>query len=146
MNKRFLILGLLLSLGVVVAAVISSYGSITGFVTVQQAIEIDILGSSNDENYTLTGVHQGETKFSPEIKIDNKADVPINVSISLEIMLESAGNENDVELSLVNEFQNESLPRVVTVPTTDLRFYVRHSFKPAANIGEYAFRLNVTPV
>ena len=146
MNKKFVILGMLISLGVVVAAVISSYGSITGFVTVQQSIVLDILGSSNDENFTLSGVNQGETKFSPEIKLDNKADVPINVSVSLEILQGSAGNDNDVQIGLINEFQNETLSNLVIVPPSDLRFYIRFYFKPNANLGDYMFRLNVTPV
>ena len=145
-NKILVLVGVLMASGVIAAAVISSYGSVTGFFTVQQGLTLDILGSSNNENYTLSNVYQGETKYSPEIKLDNKANVPINVSVTVEILPGSAGNGSDVEINLMNEFQNETLPSVVMVPASDFRFYIRHYFKSNANLGEYFLRLNVTPV
>ena len=91
----------LLTLGIVGMAVISSYGTITGYATVEQAIKLDIMGSSNDENYTMK-IKQGETEYSPQIKIDNSANASINANITAEILPESAGNENDMKISLVN--------------------------------------------
>jgi len=147
MNKKILIIvGLLLTMGMIGIAVISSYGSITGYATVEQAITLDIMGSSDDENYTLKSVQQGETKYSPEIKIVNQADVPIDVNITYGILPESAGNENDVALSLENEFKNESLGNPITIPITDLRVYLKHEFSPLASLGNYSFQFSVTPV
>ena len=147
MNKKILIIvGLLLTLGMIGIAVISSYGSITGYATVEDAITLDVMGSSNDENYTLKSVHQGETKYSPEIKIVNHADVPIDVNITTSILPESAGNESDVSLSIENEFQNETLQNPIKIPTTDLRVRIRHDFSPIASLGNYSFAFTVIPV
>lgn len=145
MNKKILILIGLLSLTALAGAVISSYGSITGYATVEQAISIDIMGSSNDETYNLKTVYQGDTEYSPEIKLVNKADKSMDVNILLNILPESSGNENDVNLSLVNEFKNETLINPITVPTTDLRFRIKHEFKDNANLGNYSFEINVVP-
>lgn len=144
MNKKILVLAGLMTLGVVAVAVISSYGSITGYTTVEQAIKLDIMGSSNDENYTLD-VKQGEIRYSPQIKIDNSANASIDINITAEILPGSTGNENDVSLSLVNEFKNETLTNPIAVTTTDFRFYLKHEFKSNANLGNYSFRINVVP-
>jgi len=145
MNKKILVLAGLVSLGIVGAAVISSYGSITGYATVEEAIAIDVMGSSNDDNYTLTSAHQGETKYSPEIKLVNSADVPIDVNVTVSILSGSAGNESDIILSIENESKNESLTNPITVPTTDFYLYIRHSLKPNANTGNYSFRFEAIP-
>src|SRR4030066_258336 len=109
MNKKIvLVMMCLLTIGIAGMAVISSYGSITGYVAVDQAIELDIMGSSNDMNYTLSA-KQGETVYSPQIKIDNSANSSVLVNITSEIIPESAGNESDVSVSLSNEFKNETL-------------------------------------
>jgi len=131
-------------MGIVGMAVISSYGSVTGYATVDKAINLDIMGSSIDENYTLK-VKQGETTFSPQIKIDNSANASISANITSEILPESAGNESDVELSLVNEFKNETLSNPVLVSSTDFRFYLKHDFAPNANLGNYSFRITINP-
>src|SRR3972149_9461780 len=115
MKKLFLILGIMFSFGIVAYSVIPSYGSITGYTTVNKAISIDIIGSSNDANYTLTDVEQGETKWSPKIKIINKADVSLNVSIDVLILPSSAGNENDVNSSVWNEYKNETLTNPIEI-------------------------------
>jgi hypothetical protein len=145
MNKKILILIGLLSVAALAGAVISSYGSITGYATVEQGITIDIMGSSNDETYNLNKVYQGDTEYSPEIKLVNKANRSIDVNVLLSILPESSGNENDVTLSLVNEFKNETLTNPLTVPTTDLRIRVKHEFKDNANLGNYSFEINVVP-
>jgi hypothetical protein len=144
MNKKYFVLAGLLTLGIVAAAVISSYGTITGFATVEQAIKLDIMGSSIDENYTIK-VKQGETDYSPQIKIDNSANASIYANITAEILPESAGNENDVKISLVNEFKNETLSNPVAVSSSDFRFYLKHEIKPNANLGNYSFRITVIP-
>jgi len=147
MNKKILIIvGLLLTLGMIGIAVISSYGSITGYATLEEAITLDIMGSSNDENYTLKSVYQGETKYSPEIKIVNHADVPIDVNITPSILPESIGNNSDVSLSIENEFQNETLQNPIKIPSADLRVRIRHDFSPIASPGNYSFTFTVTPV
>lgn len=142
MNKKILIAAGLLSLAAVAVATLSSYGSVTGYATVEQAITIDIMGSSNDEFYNLNTVYQGDTEYSPEIKLVNKADKTIDVNI----LLQSSANESDVTLSLVNEFKNETLTNPISVPTTDMRFRVKHGFKNNANLGNYTFVVSVNPV
>lgn len=146
MNKKIVLVAMgLLTMGVVGMAVISSYGSITGYVTVDQAIKLDVMGSSNDANYTLSA-KQGETEYSPQIKIDNSANASIYANITTEILPESAGNENDVSLSLVNEFKNESITNPVLISSSDFRFYLKHEFNQAASIGNYSFRITINPV
>lgn len=135
----------LLTIGIVGMAVISSYGSITGYATVEQAIKLDIIGSSNDENYTIK-LKQGETYYSPQIKIDNSANASAYVNITAEILLGSAGNESDMSISLVNEYKNETLTNPVLISTNDFKFYLKHEVKPNANLGNYSFRMTVNPV
>lgn len=135
----------LLTIGIVGMAVISSYGTITGYATVEQAIKLDIIGSSNDENYTIK-LKQGETDYSPQIKIDNSANASVYVNITAEILPESAGNESDMSISLVNEYKNETLTNPVLISTNDFRFYLKHEVKPNANLGNYSFKMTVNPV
>ncbi|MFH0896864.1 MAG: hypothetical protein V1850_02300 [Candidatus Bathyarchaeota archaeon] len=134
-----------MTLSVLAAAVISSYGTITGYATVDQAVKLDIMGSSNDMNFTVEA-KQGETAYSPQIKIDNSANSTFYVNVTAEILPESAGNESDVTLSLVNEFKNETMMSPLLVTTNDSRIYLRQEFKPNANIGNYSFRISVAPV
>jgi hypothetical protein len=146
MNKKIVLVVMsLLTIGVVGMAVISSYGTVTGYVTVDQSIKLDIMGSSNDMNYTLSA-KQGEIGYSPQIKIDNSANASILANITTEILPESAGNESDVSLSLVNEFKNESLINPISITTSDFKFYMKHEFRPNANIGNYSFRITINPV
>ena len=132
-------------MGIVGMAVISSYGSITGYATVEQGISIDIYGSSNDEMYDLKTVHQGETAYSPKIKLKNSIDNAVDVNITFEIMAGSAGGEEDLGFSIVNEYKNETLINPITIPTDDLYFYVEHKFQPDAELGNYTFGLEVIP-
>ena len=134
-----------MTLSVLAAAVISSYGTITGYATVEQAVKLDIMGSSNDMNFTVEA-KQGETAYSPQIKIDNSANSTFYVNVTAEILPESAGNESDVTLSLVNEFKNQTMTSPLLVTTNDSRIYLRQEFKPNANIGNYSFRISVAPV
>ena len=146
MNKKIALVSMtLITLGVAGIAVMSSYGSVTGYATVEQALELDIMGSSVDQNYTLKA-KQGETVYSPQIKIENAADTSFDVNITAEILPESVGNENDVSLKLVNEFKNETLTNPVTIPAEDFRIYLEHKFDQAAEVGNYSFRITVDPI
>ena len=82
---------------------------------------------------------------SPEIKIVNKANSSIDVNILVGISPGSSGNEDDVTLSLTNEFMNQTLTNPVTVPTSDLKIRVKHDFKANANLGSYTFNLSIAP-
>ena len=132
-------------MGIVGMAVISSYGSVTGYATVEQGISIDIYGSSNDESYNLKTVHQGETVYSPKIKLKNSIDKAVDVNVTFEILAGSAGGEEDLEFSIVNEYKNETLTNPITIPTDDLYFYVEHKFQPYAELGNYTFKMEVMP-
>jgi hypothetical protein len=146
MNKKILlVLAGLLTIGVVGIAVISSYGSITGYATVEQGVTIDIYGSSNDESYDLKAVHQGETVYSPKIKLKNSIGEPVEVNITFEILSGSAGDEEDLEFSMVNENKTETLTNPLTIPTEDLYFYIEHKFQPDAELGNYTFEVGVIP-
>ncbi len=123
-------------------AIFSSYGQVTGYATVEQALKLDIMGSSNDLNYTM-GAKQGETKYSPEIKLVNSADVPIELNITVQTV--SGGTAEDVQVSVVNDGQNTTLTNPVSVPTSDAYIYIKHEFDSAANVGEYTFRVEAIP-
>lgn len=145
MNKKILIIVGMLTLAALAGAVISSYGSITGYATVEQGISIDIYGSSNDESYNLKTVHQGETVYSPKIKLKNSIDESVDVNITFEILPGSAGGEEDLEFSIVDEYKNETLTNPITIPTDDLYLYVEHKFQPYAELGNYTFSVEVIP-
>lgn len=148
MQKKLVIISVLFGLlfSGLVFAVVTSYDSITGAAVVEQSIILDIIGSSNDDNYTLTDVHQGETKWSPKIKIKNDADVTINVNLTVAILPESAGNETDVTISVWNEDRSEVLENPINVSVDDMYFYVKHEFAPDANTGDYYFSISAKPV
>ena len=135
----------LLTIGVVGMAVISSYGSITGYATVEQGISIDIYGSSNDESYDLKTVHQGETVYSPKIKLKNSIDQSVDANVTFEIISGSAGGEEDLEFSIVDENKTETLANPLTIPPEDLYFYIEHRFQPNAELGNYTFSVEVMP-
>ena len=145
MAKKLFLLGGLLTIAVLAGAAISSYGSITGYATVEQGVNLDIYGSSNDESYSLNTVNQGETVYSPKIKLKNSLDSPVNVSIIFEILPESAGDEEDLTFSIVNEYKNETLTNPITIPSEDLYFYIEHNFQPYAELGNYSFSVDVIP-
>jgi hypothetical protein len=144
MNKKYLLLSCLATIGVVASAVISSYGTVTGYATVSQSMRIDLMGSSNDLNFT-ENAKQGEIVYSPQIKLDNSASANMSVNITAQISPESAGGEEDVALSFVNEFKNETLQNPVLVTTSDLKFYLMEEFAPNANIGNYSFIIEIVP-
>ena len=144
MNNKYFALGGLMAIGIAAMAVISSYGTMTGYATVDSALKLDVMGSSNDANYTLSA-KQGEIEYSPQIKLDNSANASLLVNITAEILPGSAGNEDDVKLTLVNEFKNETLVNPVSVTSSDFRFYLKHEFDAAANVGNYSFQITIVP-
>jgi len=145
MNKKILLATGILTLAAVAIAGLSSYGSVTGYATVEKSILIDVMGSSNDEVYNLKDVHQGETVYSPRIKLKNQIDEEIDVNMVFEILSGSAGDD-DIEFSVVDETKNTTLENPITVPADDLNFYVKHKFKADAELGNYTFTLDVNPV
>ena len=146
MNKKILLATGILTLAAVAVAGLSSYGSMTGYATVEKSIEIDIMGSSNDEVYNLKDVYQGESVHSPRIKLKNQLDESIDVNIVFEILEESVGNEESITFSIVDETKNVTLENPITVPSEDLSFYIEHVFKPDADLGNYTFTVSVNPV
>ena len=62
-----------------------------------------------------------------------------------EILPGSAGDEEDLTFSLVNEYKNVTLSNPVTIPTEDLYFYIEHKFQPYAELGNYSFTVDVIP-
>lgn len=146
MRNKILILSsaLVLLLGAGIGtALFSSYGQITGYATVNQALTLDIMGSSNDVNYTMT-VKQGEIKYSPEIKLVNAGSSVIPVNLTN--MIVGGGTSDDVTMVIVNDDKNVTLDNPLMVPPEDMYVYVRYQFSPAANIGTYVFELNAIPV
>ncbi|MDD5416450.1 MAG: hypothetical protein PHU12_00560 [Candidatus Aenigmarchaeota archaeon] len=143
-NKIFLIAGVMITLlGTGIGlAVLNSYGTVTGYATVEQSMKMDIMGSSNDINYTISA-KQGETKYSPQIKLVNSADVPISINLTASIV--NGGTSEDVKLSIVNDGQNTTLTNPITVPSSDMYVYVQHEFDSAASLGEYVFRIEAVP-
>lgn len=123
-------------------AIFSSYGQITGYATVNQALTLDIMGSSNDVNYTMTS-KQGELKYSPKIKLVNSGTAVIPVNLTNSII--SGGTDEDVKIDIVNVGQNETLENPINVPPEDEYIYIRYQFSPAATVGEYVFELNAIP-
>lgn len=143
-RKIILVLGVLAMLGIVVGSTISSYDYITGYATLEQSITLDIIGSSIDDNYTLKSVNQGETKWSPKIKIKNAADVALDVNMTVTLLPGSAG-ENEVDLSVWNVDKNKSLENPLNVTPDDMYIYIKHYFWPNATLGNYTFGVNAGP-
>ena len=142
MKKIFLILGILLaffSLTAIGVAVVSSYGSITGYTIVEESIVIDIIGSSNDENYTISA-HQGETVYSPKIKLKNSADTKIDLIVNI-----TTDHPDDLKISMVDETKNTTIENPLAVPPEDLYFYIKKEIKPAASPGNYSFSIEIIP-
>lgn len=142
MKKMTVIVSAVLALFLLSAAgiaVISSYGSITGYATVDKSMSIDIIGSSNDINYTVSA-HQGETVYSPKIKLNNALSKDMEVTINA-----TSDHPSDVKITIVDDTKNNTLSNPVTVPTDDLYFYVKKEFNPGASIGNYTFTIDILP-
>lgn len=127
-------------------AVVSSYGSISGTATVNNAITLDILESysdvngtaTNDSYYAVETTYQGETKWV-KLKILNSADVsiPINMSVS--------GGGPDVTIGVFDENKSAALSNPISVPASQLYVWIKHAFSSAANPGSYSFGITVAP-
>lgn len=143
-NKVLILTGVLvLLLGAGVGtALFSSYGQVTGYATVEQALTLDIMGSSNDVNYTIN-VKQGEVVYSPKIKLVNSGTGMIPVNLTNSII--SGGTLSDVTISVVNDGKNTTLENPIVVPPEDAYVYIRYEFDSAANVGNYVLELNAIP-
>ncbi len=142
MKKMYAVVSGLLaffSLTAVGIAVVSSYGSITGFAIVEESIVIDIMGSSNDENYTIKA-HQGETVYSPKIKLKNAADTEIEILVNI-----TTDHPKDVIISMVDESKNNTISNPLSVPPEDMYLYIKKEIDPAASPGNYSFSIEITP-
>lgn len=150
MNRKIAIaaaaLGML-GLAVAGAAVLSSYGTITGAATVKPAISWDILESYSDVNTTATNdtyygletTYQGETKWI-KVKIENAADVTLPVNVSIE-------NDRPAEVTVTVFDDNKSQPLTnpIQVPTTDRYIWLQHNFSAGAEPGTYGFSIDIGP-
>ncbi|MCD6476932.1 MAG: hypothetical protein J7K26_02055 [Candidatus Aenigmarchaeota archaeon] len=136
-----IILGLILTTGIG-TAIMTSYGSITGYATIKQSIILDIMGTSNDTYYSISG-YQGETLFSPKIKLDNKAKIPITVNISIENI---GNNSSDVNTTITDDTKNNTIGNIIEIPVDDVYIYIKHQFYPNSSIGNYTFRINISPI
>ena len=122
------------------ASLFSTYGRVTGYATIENSLEIDIIGSSNDTYYTLKS-YQGESIYSPKIKLVNRASVPINVTLNVTF----EPNSDGIKMSLWNENKTEALPEFLSVPPSDMYFYILHEFRALVIPGNYTFQIDVVP-
>ncbi|MBR9682385.1 MAG: hypothetical protein GOV02_01800 [Candidatus Aenigmarchaeota archaeon] len=142
MKKIFLVIGALLaffSLTAIGVAVVSSYGSITGYAIIEESITIDIIGSSNDANYTIKA-HQGETAYSPKIKLKNAANTEIDIIVNI-----TTDHPDDIKISMVDETKNTTITNPLSIPPEDLYFYIKKEIKPTASPGNYSFSIEIIP-
>jgi len=126
----------------------TSYGSISGHVTVNQSITWDLLESysdvqtspTNDTFYVLETTHQGETKWV-KLKIINAADVSIAVNLSIS----GAGGAGDgINISLWNENKTSQLATPINVQSSTY-VWIKHEVATSAAPGDYSFNIDVTP-
>lgn len=137
MNKLILISAVIIILSGATLVIASySFGTITGYAVVEQAIKLDIMGSSNDASYNLSSVSQGETHYSPKIKIINNG----NATIPVDILLNSS---SDIAMVIVDENQTQELANPVQVPASDLYVYVKHVFPASIAPGNYSFSISI---
>jgi hypothetical protein len=142
----------LIALTGLAAAIVSSYGSISGYATVQSAISWDVLESysdvdnsrTNDTHYQLESTYQGETKWL-KIKISNAADTPINISLTVSVLPGSAGGAGDVALTVWDADRNATLTNPILIPTSDLYLWIEHAFSSSAIPSSYEFALDIAP-
>jgi len=136
----------MLALAGVGAAIISSYGTMTGAAIVQSAISWDIIETGSDVNstatndtyYVLETTYQGETKWV-KIKIDNRANgtIPVNISI--------AGSTEDIGITVWDVTKSSMLTNPIEVPTTDIYIWLRHDILATASPGSYNFEVSFVP-
>jgi len=146
MNKKYaLAVSLILVLLLVGAAKagLSSYGSISGYVTVEPALTWDIIKTGSDINetdditYSLDRTYQGETKWA-KIKLKNSGDEPIKVNI-----LTNSSSE-DINLSIWNEEKKTQLTEV-SIPPEDVYIWLKHEFSDSIEPGSYNFDMELVP-
>jgi hypothetical protein len=126
-------------------AVVTSFGTITGYATVKPAFSFDILESYSDVNttatddssYTLEPAYPGETKWV-EIKIKNAASSPLISNITLTTNAEC-------DLSLWNKDKTVMFSNPVNITSGDFYIWIKHTFKTSASLGQYSFTIDLLP-
>ncbi len=137
-KKLFMVSGVIILLsGITLVVATYSYGTITGYAIVEQAIELDIMGSSNDISYNLSTVRQGEIIYSPKIKIVNNGDGTVPVDILL------SSSSEEIILSSWDDNKTQELVNPIEIPASDIYFYVKHEFPGNLTPGEYNFSVSV---
>ncbi len=150
MNKKIIIVaaafGIFALMGIA-AAVISSYGSISGAAIVQPAISWDVLESysdvnstaTNDTAYVLETAYPGETKWI-KIRIVNAGDATIPVNISV-----ANSRPSDVTITVMDENKTQPLQSPVPITHSGLYIWLKHDFSTGAEPGSYSFSVGLLP-
>lgn len=126
-------------------AVVTSFGTITGYATVKPAFSFDILESYSDVNttatddssYTLESVYPGETKWV-KIKIKNAASTPLVSNITL-------STNSECDLSLWNNDKTQMFGNPVNITSGDFYIWIKHAFRTSASPGQYSFTIDMLP-
>ncbi|MBU5557788.1 MAG: hypothetical protein QW751_02715 [Candidatus Aenigmatarchaeota archaeon] len=150
MNRKIIIvaaaLGMLVLAGIG-AAIISSYGTITGAAIVKPAISWDIIetgsdvntSATNDTYYQLETAYQGDIKWV-KVKIKNNGNNTLPVNISIE------GETADIELSVWDANKSMPLSNPIEVSTSDIYVWLRHEIRTNASPGSYSFTVSFLPI
>jgi hypothetical protein len=146
MNKKIILgislLFVLLFVGIGKAS-ITSYGSITGYATLEPAITWDIIKTGSDINetddivYSLEKTYQGEIKWV-KVKIKNSGDEPVNMNLLFN------SSSPDVTASTYDETKENPISSTSVDSTTYV--WLRHEFSDSASPGNYTFQLSLLPI
>lgn len=142
-RKKIMLAAVAIFLAFVGSVFAAKFAGIKAYATVDRAIKIDIIGSSNDESYSLGTVYQGESKWSPKIKLINNADRPFNINISISVI---SGNASDVSFEIWDETKSNKLTNPYTLSSGSTYFYILHNFSENIAPGNYTFAIDVLSV
>jgi hypothetical protein len=149
MNNKIILVAAafgMLALAGVGAAIISSYGTMTGAAIVQSAISWDIIetGSdvnstaTNDTHYVLETSYQSDTKWV-KVKIENRANGTVSVNVSI------VGSTEDIGITVWDADKGSELSNPLQVPSTDMYIWLRHDILATATPGSYIFEVGLLP-
>jgi len=116
-----------------------SFASITGYATVKNPIYLDIIGSSDDTQYSLGTVYGGESVWSPKLKLVNNADTATRLNVSIQVV---SGNPSDIAFEIWDENKTSKLQNPIELNKGYMYFYIKHIFSPSAE-GNYSFKVDV---
>ncbi|MEM5772415.1 MAG: hypothetical protein QXF15_00525 [Candidatus Aenigmatarchaeota archaeon] len=142
-KQKFLISLIICILCIVATGFAVSFASVTGYATVNKAIKLDIIGSSNDVSYSLGNVYQGEEVWSPKIKLINSANTNYKINFSVSVV---SGNPSDVSFEIWDENKTSILTNPYELKNGYIYFYIKHKFSQTAELGNYTFILDIVPV